>query len=270
MRCCSLFLPHCRTSLVGSLLLSALLCCGGQRAFADSAVAISSGVPTSLEAVLHGLADQADVIFTGEVTAIERTASAMEVHWQVETAVRGVAAGQQFTLREWSGLWQANSARYVKGQRALLLLHAPSAAGYASPVGGADGVISLQGDNGSGTLNLALLQQRVLVTDAARMRPVLALRAAGGSLPLSNALQRNAAAAARPKHAQPMLGLSHSAALQRINDVDTADATESATAPASSTAGPSSTGTQTPTSSMDASVVMGMLQAWQRQRGAAR
>lgn len=216
---------------------------------------------------MHAVSDQADVVFAGEVRSIEQTGGTVAISWQVESAVRGVAAGQVYVLREWAGLWQAQGARYSKGQRALLLLHAPSAGGYASPVGGQDGVIALQGDAGNGTLDLRLLQQRVLVTDAARLRPALALKAAGGSLPLSDALQREYAAR-QPRAAARTVGdrLARSIAQVRIAaDPDGGAATV--------------TGTQTgigntpaasePNSRVDAGMVVSLLKAWQP-RGVAR
>lgn len=229
----------------------------------------SATVPATLEDALRAVAVQADVIFTGEVRSIDRVADAVEVRWQVEDAVRGTAAGQVYILREWAGLWQANGARYVQGERALLLLHAPSAGGYASPVGGADGVIALHGDAGSGTMDLRLLQQRVLVTDAARLRPAHALQAAGGSLTLSDALQREYAArqAVRGVHAGGAVrSASHTSAQVRITP-DPDGSTSVVVADTHSEAADSST--DNVNSRVDAGIVVGLLKAWQ-QRGAAR
>lgn len=47
--------------------------------------------PETLEAALHAMFRAADVVFTGEVVSIERSAGAVEVSWQVEDAVRGAA-----------------------------------------------------------------------------------------------------------------------------------------------------------------------------------
>ena len=224
----------------------------------------ASSTPATLEAALRALADQADVIFTGEVVSIDSRADAVEVRWQVEAAVRGAAAGQVYVLREWVGLWQSDSTRYVKGQRALLLLHAPSAAGYASPVGGSDGVIALRGNAESGTLDLRLLQQRVLVTDAARLRPALALRAAGGSLAVSDALQREAA---RQAPTLPRtVAAARSSAQVRLQPEPDGNGTPVVTRTQSG-----STGAATAVdanSRVDAGMVVDMLKAWQR--GAAR
>ncbi len=237
-------------------------------ALADGAAAPLA--PATLEDALRALADQADIVFTGEVCSIERTAGTVAISWQVEHAVRGAAAGQVYVLREWAGLWQAQGARYSKGQRALLLLHAPSAAGYASPVGGQDGVIALQGDADDGTLDLRLLQQRVLVTDAARLRPAAALKAAGGSLALSDALQREYAAR-QPKAAARASGdlqsVAHSSVQVRISPEPEGGATTVVTG---THGGPSNVSTATdPNSRVDAGMVVSLLKAWQL-RGAAQ
>ncbi len=257
-------------------LLAALLPCAAQTATSQArdpgrelrtdstAVPIA---PATLEAALRALADQADVVFTGEVSSIDQKADAVEVRWQVETAVRGAAAGQVYMLREWAGLWQSDSTRYVKGQRALLLLHAPSAAGYASPVGGSDGVIALRGDAGSCTLDLRLLQQRVVVADAARLRPVLALRAAGGSLSLSDLLQHQDAAR------QALVNRRAGAAQQagrgsaQVRLLPTSDGGTNI-AVSGLHGGAAGAAADDPNSSVDAGMVLCMLQAWQR--GAAR
>jgi hypothetical protein len=48
-------------------------------------------------------------------------------------------------LREWAGLAPAQDLPFRVGQRFLMLLHAPSAAGFSSPVGGTDGAIPIRG-----------------------------------------------------------------------------------------------------------------------------
>ena len=59
------------------------------------------------------------------------------------------APGRSFTLREWSGLWPAGQFRYTVGERALVFLHGVSAAGFASSVDGANGIVPVvvQGAN---------------------------------------------------------------------------------------------------------------------------
>jgi hypothetical protein len=107
--------------------------------------------PETVVDVLHGLSDKADVIFAGQVLAIRRpNEGVVEVEFRVDQAVRGCVAGTAYILREWAGLWAAGSQRYRVGQRLLMMLHAPSAGGMSSPVGGLDGAIPIrQGGTGN-------------------------------------------------------------------------------------------------------------------------
>ena len=92
----------------------------------------------------------AGVIFTGQVVAVRRqdgvngATGVVEIAFAVEDAVRGVS-GSAYTLREWAGLWPAGEEPFRVGQRFLMLLHAPNAAGLSSPVGGMDGAIPIRG-----------------------------------------------------------------------------------------------------------------------------
>lgn len=193
---------------------------------------------------------RADVVFTGEVLSIERAEGAVTVRWQVQDAIRGVRAGE-YVLREWAGLWSGDSARYTVGERALVLLHAPSLAGLASPVGGLDGVIPLRGDAAGSVLDLRWLAQQAAVTDAARLQPMIALRAAGGSLDVANALQ--ARSATRVKNTARQLEPAGDAGSIQPDD----DAPESPVATREPAAAVSY-------EQVDGAVVLGMLHAWQR------
>ena len=211
---------------------------------------------TTLEAALRTALTGAGVIFTGEVIAIDRTGGNVTVRWRVDDAVRGVSAGALYEQKEWGGLWADGNARYAVGERALVLLHAPSVAGYATPVG--DGVIPLHGDAVSGLLDLRWMAQQVAVTDPARLRPMLALQAAGGDFAVSDALQKRSAQAA---------------AVPRAGGMQSLPATQNA---------PNSSGSavllSTPVdiapddanAHVDSAMIMGMLHAWQRAGGAAR
>jgi len=62
---------------------------------------------------LQRVARKAALIFTGTVVSIapvrgngEETNS-VEVTFQIEQALRGLRAGQRYTIREWSGLWMS-------------------------------------------------------------------------------------------------------------------------------------------------------------------
>src|SRR5271168_2748217 len=107
----------------------------------------SVGSPTSPQTaldILHQLSDEADVIFAGQVMSIRPNDGVVEVEFRVDQAIRGCSVGTPYILREWAGLWTAGNQRYRVGQRLLMLLHAPSAAGMSSPVGGLDGAIPIR------------------------------------------------------------------------------------------------------------------------------
>ena len=155
---------------------------------AQTAQAEATTQDAAVEEVLQSMFAAADVVFTGEVVAVEHDEDVVTVRFAVEDGVRGVNTSDGYTLREWSGLWSDNASRYTVGQHLLMLLHAPSVAGFASPV--SDGAILLTGDAATGTADLRWIASQVAVTDAARLRPVAALRAAGGSLMDADALMR--------------------------------------------------------------------------------
>ena len=119
---------------------------GKSHAFAGVDV---SGNAETVEAALRQMSDHAAIIFVGTVAGIRRSDSTgfgggtVEVQFVVEQPIRGCSAGT-YTLREWGGFWTANDSRYRIGQRLLLLLHAPGAAGLSSPVGGMDGAIPVR------------------------------------------------------------------------------------------------------------------------------
>lgn len=81
------------------------------------------------------------VIFAGMVLTVQQTTAlaapnipVTRIRFRVEQAVRGVRAGQIFTLTEWAGLWQ-NGERYRVGEKDLLFLYPESKLGLTSPVG---------------------------------------------------------------------------------------------------------------------------------------
>lgn len=212
--------------------------------------------PTTLQSALENIFARADIAFTGEVLSVYREAGAVVIRWQVLDAIRGLDTGAVYVQREWAGLSEGNSPRYVPGQRALLLLHAPSVAGYASPIGGSEGIIPLRGDAAATVLDLRLLAQDVLVSDAARLRPMEALRLAGGSLAASDALQARAAQfqtnqASAQRHALPG---------RRAPELEDPTVRAAATVPVNAV----------DNSTVDGAVVLGLLHAWERERLAGR
>jgi hypothetical protein len=108
-----------------------------------------TATPQDVVTALHQMADRAGVIFVGRVAGVRRqdgggvASGVVEVTFEVDQAIRGCAAGTPFVLREWAGLWEGDDQRYRVGQRLLMLLHAPNAAGMSSPVDGMDGAIPI-------------------------------------------------------------------------------------------------------------------------------
>jgi hypothetical protein len=109
---------------------------------------------TDTVAALHSITQLAGVIFAGRVIRVHRhqgvagAAGTVEIEFAVEDAIRGVA-GDTYTLREWAGLWPADDEPFRVGQRYLMLLHASSASGLSSPIGGTDGAIPIKGEAGA-------------------------------------------------------------------------------------------------------------------------
>lgn len=113
-----------------------------------------AGNATTVEAALRSMSSQAAVMFVGTVTGVRRVegngfaaAGVVEVTFAVEKGIRGVGDGEGYVLREWGGLWSADERRFTAGSRLLMLLHAPSAMGLSSPVGGMDGAIPVKGSS---------------------------------------------------------------------------------------------------------------------------
>ncbi len=156
-----------RTFAIASLLTGPLV--RGQVA----SVASPTSPQTALD-ILHQLSDKADVIFAGQVVAIRPNDGVVEVEFRVDQAIRGCSVGTPYILREWAGLWTAGNQRYRVGQRLLMLLHAPSAAGMSSPVGGLDGAIPIR--QGGAAAQPA-------ISSTAPQRPYVDLRWLGARLP---------------------------------------------------------------------------------------
>jgi hypothetical protein len=104
--------------------------------------------PQTSDEALLAMERMAGVIFSGQVTAVRRqvgthgATGVVAVDFAVDDAVLGVS-GNSYTLREWAGLWAGGDEPFRVGQRFLMLLYAPSAAGLSSPVGGMDGAIPI-------------------------------------------------------------------------------------------------------------------------------
>ena len=116
----------------------------------------------NIEAALQNLASRASLIFVGQVVAIERHTGVVEVVFRVDRPVRG-EVGATYTLREWAGLWPPGQWRYTAGERAMVFLHAASAAGFSSAVDGGEGVVPVVGaEDGTPLVDVRRLGTRVL------------------------------------------------------------------------------------------------------------
>lgn len=149
-------------------LQQALLLRDGGTALVTPPAEAAIAAPATTEDALHALADQAAVIFTGQVLRVQQAGGTVRIDLQVEDGIRGVATGETYTLQEWAGAWSAHADRLRVGQRALYLLHAPSVGGFSSPVGGADGIVPLSGDANTLATDLRWIAARVLRNVATR------------------------------------------------------------------------------------------------------
>jgi hypothetical protein len=131
-----------------------MVCCSWRVVAMMLALASVAVQGQTVEAPLHEMADVAGVLFVGDVLRVHRVdggglaSGVVEVEFHVDHAVRGCGVGGSFVLREWAGLWAGGEQRYRVGERLLMLLHAPNAAGMSSPVGGLDGAIPIRGVEG--------------------------------------------------------------------------------------------------------------------------
>jgi hypothetical protein len=82
------------------------------------------------------------MIFSGTALRVEHLnpesasgVASTRITFRVQTAIRGVRAGQIIQIREWDGLWNSGE-RYQPGARVLLFLYPASRLGLTSPVGG--------------------------------------------------------------------------------------------------------------------------------------
>jgi len=95
---------------------------------------------SSVVAALRNLASRSGVVFAGRVTEIRPVGGVVEIVFRVEQPLMG-DMGSVYTVREWGGLWAAGQRRYTLGERVVIFLHAPNAAGLSSPVDGMEGIL---------------------------------------------------------------------------------------------------------------------------------
>jgi hypothetical protein len=246
-----------RAGAIGALLAASV-------AYGQEIATASSTSPQTVVDVLHQLSDKAEVIFAGQVVAIRHpNANVVEVEFRVDQAIRGCTAGTPYILREWAGLWEGDTLRYRVGQRLLMLLHAPSAAGMSSPVGGLDGAIPIrQGGTASA------------VDDAAtpRQPPYADLRWLGARLPRAVRYSNGPAPAAKPDDLSASFRSQLRSQLPGTS-VAVASGLRSGAAPLAMMAGnggsSGSSGSSVPAQQASVEAVLGMLTSWQKaQHGA--
>jgi hypothetical protein len=217
--------------------------------------------PQDIETALHQMSDKAGVIFVGRVSEVRRLGSGnvaigvVEIRFEVEQAVRGCSAGV-YVLREWAGLWEADNQRYRAGQRLLMMLHAPNAAGLSSPVDGMDGAIPIV-RGGSAALG---------ANSSARVAPpAVDLRWVGTKLlhPVSYA----SGTAADCSAGQPVQAVAQGRMLRSL-----AVGSGASVAPvmASDRSGSGSGSASVPGQQASVDVVVGMLASWQKAEHAVR
>jgi hypothetical protein len=243
-----------RAGVLG-VLLAALLAQGQE-------VASSSASPQTVVDVLHQLSDKAEVIFAGQVMAIRRpNANVVEVEFRVDQAIRGCTGGTPYILREWAGLWEGDTLRYRVGQELLMLLHAPSAAGMSSPVGGLDGAIPIR-QGGAG----------MPVADAAtpRQPPYVDLRWLGARLPRAVVYSSGPVHAAKTGDSPATFRSPLRPQLQGGTSGAVSSGLRSGDAPVTMMAGNGgSSKSSVPAQQASVDAVMGMLTSWQKaQHGA--
>jgi len=173
----------------------------------------------------------------------------VEVEFRVDQAIRGCSVGTPYILREWAGLWTAGNQRYRVGQRLLMLLHAPSAAGMSSPVGGLDGAIPIrQGGAAAQPANPSTAPQQ----------PYVDLRWLGARLPHA-VLYRS-----EPVHTTKPDGVPGPLLAQPTAHIAASGSVTSA-APITAMLGNGSTSdSSVPAQQASVDAVMGMLTTWQK------
>jgi len=228
----------------------------------SAANAGGAATPQDIVTALHQMADRAGVIFVGRVAGVQRrdgggvASGVVEVTFAVDQAIRGCAAGTPFVLREWAGLWEGDDQRYRVGQRLLMLLHAPNAAGMSSPVDGMDGAIPVV-RGGSAPL---------LANSSARVAPpAVDLRWVGTKL-LHPVSYGSGTARAAHRAGEPVRA---TAGVRAVHDLVAGSV--GSTAPGAGLSASDSPGSASvPAQQASVDLVVGILTSWQKVRHAVR
>jgi hypothetical protein len=213
--------------------------------------------PQTVVDILHQFSDEADVVFAGQVLAIRRpNDGVVEVEFRVDQAIRGCTAGTPYVLREWAGLWAGDNQRYRVGQRLLMLLHAPSAAGMSSPIGGLDGAIPIR----QGSAAMALGDDVATPSQP----PYVDLRWLGAKLPHAVSYRSEPVVAAKPVDSQP------SFYGQPAGRGITSDSISGLVAIKAVFDKPTGSDASVPAQQASVNAVMGMLSSWQKAQNSSQ
>jgi hypothetical protein len=134
-----------------------------QTVIAETVIPPPTEAPAAdVPSVMRSLASRAGVIFVGQVEKIQPNGGVMDIVFSVQRRVSG-ELGDTYTLREWSGRWSGGQQRYHVGERAMIFLYPPNAAGISSPVDGMAGVVPLipMGADAEPLLDVRFLAARV-------------------------------------------------------------------------------------------------------------
>jgi hypothetical protein len=117
---------------------------------------------SDVASVMHSLSARAGIIFVGQVEKIQPNGGVVDIVFSVQQHVAG-EVGETYTLREWSGRWAGGQQRYTVGERAMIFLYPPNAAGISSPVDGMAGVVPMipMGADQEPMLDVRFLETRV-------------------------------------------------------------------------------------------------------------
>jgi hypothetical protein len=136
-----------------SLILLALLAFATipARLFCEDMPRPGAGAPSIPVARPRPVMESTGLAFIGTVQDVEHIPltgtnriGTTRITFHIDTAIRGVRAGQTLVVNEWAALWSSGE-RYRVGERLCLLLYPPSKLGLTSPVHGPAGRLYVRG-----------------------------------------------------------------------------------------------------------------------------
>jgi hypothetical protein len=173
---------------------------------------------TDVPSVMRSLSARAGVIFVGQVEKIQPNSGVVDIVFSVQQHVSG-DVGETYTLREWSGKWAGGQQRYRVGERAMVFLYPPNAAGISSPVDGMAGVVPIvpTGADEEPLLDVRFLATRVErpvgapIADsdfgAIALNDALAIVGGSEQAPLPSPIRRPLPVGLRPHPVKPLIDI---------------------------------------------------------------